>query len=78
VDIIDRWLRTSGARNPDAWVSTREAYDSFRRFCQAAGANAHAGGIQGFSSKLERRLIRQRKKIGRGWRGLRLEETASG
>jgi hypothetical protein len=72
-DIFDKWLRSAGRRDSSAWAPTLDLWLSFRRFCAATGTPC-LGGIQDFSKNLERNLVRDRKKLARGWRGFALRQ----
>lgn len=67
-DTFDQCMKSSGRRNADGWTPPVELYRSYVKF-------GGEKGIQTFSRRLERTLIKARKRRGRGWLGYELRRT---
>jgi putative DNA primase/helicase len=73
-DGIAAWIEDAAARDPNAWESTTDLYASFRTWAEKAGE--HTGSLKRFGERLESRGISfQRRKYGRGYLGLRLNQN---
>ena len=76
-DGLAAWLDEAGTRDPNAWETTTALYASWKSWADRAGE--HAGTMKRFAQSLEARdLVPERRKHGRGFRGLRLEGDVYG
>jgi len=75
MDVFQHWFRSAGKRNARAWCATRDLYQSYCQHIAALGGDGEKG-IQAFSRRLERTLIKDRKRRGRGLRGYELRRQA--
>lgn len=73
-DALAAWLDEAGTRDPNAWETTTALYASWKSWADHAGE--HAGTMKRFAQSLEARdLVPERKKHGRGFRGLKLDSN---
>jgi hypothetical protein len=73
-DVFEHWFRTAGRPNAQAWSPTRDLYRSYCHHLAALGGDGEKG-IQAFSRRLGRTLIKNRKRRGRGWLGYELRSS---
>jgi phage/plasmid-associated DNA primase len=73
---VAKWMREH-TRDKNAWEPTENLYEVWEAWCRRTGECAPQG-LQRFGQVLERTLVKQRKKVGRGYRGLRLNTTGGG
>ena len=73
-DPIAAWIEEGCDHDPNSWHTSTELFTSFAVWAQKAGERI--GSVKGFSQRLEGRagIEFQRKKDGRGFRGLRLRQ----
>ncbi len=69
---LRRWMKESGRRDADAWASTTDLYASWMAWCELT-RESRPFGPPLFGTTLARILVRQRKRIGRGFAGFRLK-----
>jgi hypothetical protein len=68
---INKWMRSAGVRDRDAWEPTVALYRSWQNWCRANDHRPH--GPPRFAMALGRLLnVQRRKHGGRGFRGFRL------
>lgn len=77
-DAMAAWIEEAGARDPNAWEKTETLFASWKAWADNAGE--FVGSMKRFSQNLERRrgLFPDRRKDGRGFRGLKLEQNLYG
>jgi putative DNA primase/helicase len=76
-DALAAWIDEAGARDPNAWETTTTLYASWKSWADRAGE--HAGTMKQFVSNIEARgITSERRKHGRGFRGLKLETDLYG
>jgi P4 family phage/plasmid primase-like protien len=70
-DALAAWIDDAGARDPSAWEPTTALYAAWKSWADHAGE--YAGSRKRFIQNIEARgLTPERRKHGRGFRGLRL------
>jgi hypothetical protein len=74
---VTKWMREAGTRDKNAWEPSENLYEDWERWCRRTGACAPQG-LQRFGACLQRSLVRQRKGVGRGYRGFRLNAGGGG
>jgi hypothetical protein len=66
-------MRECGRRDAGAWAPTTALYASWAAWCERTGESRPFGPPR-FGTALAHVLVRQRKRIGRGFAGFRLSE----
>jgi len=76
-DALAAWIDDKGTRDPSAWEPTTALFASWKAWADHAGE--HAGTMKRFVQNIEARgLTPERRKYGRGFRGLKLEADLYG